>query len=229
MREDSQNAAETRLNRLLNLILETAVDVLGFDAATVTTRHAPGGLATIAATDQRLIALDDAQYASGQGPCLSVLDPHQAIYLEDAGTGDQRWEYFSHTAAHLGVHSTLSIHVPTDTEDVAASLNFYAQRHLSLGDQEITRAESFAQQLSAAILSVEAYKSTAKLAQDMAEAMRSRAVIEQAKGMLMTEQNITANQAFTQLVELSQNSNVRLRDIAQQIVEKRSRSLTSAD
>ena len=222
MREDSQNAAETRLNRLLNLILETAVDVLGFDAATVTTRDVPGGLATIAATDQRLVALDDAQYASGQGPCLSVLDPHQAVYLEDAGAGDQRWEYFSHTAAHLGVHSTLSIHVPTDTEDVAASLNFYAQRHLSLGHREITRAESFAQQLSAAILSVEAYKSTAKLAEDMAEAMRSRAVIEQAKGMLMAEQHITADHAFAQIVQLSQDANVKVRDIAIEIVQKRS-------
>jgi len=63
MREDSgADAAETRLNRLLNLILETAVDVLGFDAATVTARHSDRSLSTVAATDQRLLDLDNAQY-----------------------------------------------------------------------------------------------------------------------------------------------------------------------
>ena len=222
MRDDSHSAAETRLNRLLNLILETAVDVLGFDAATVTTRHSTGGFATIAATDQRLVALDDAQYAAGEGPCLSTLDPHDTIYLEDAGTADPRWEYFSRTAAHLGVQSTLSMHIPTGVEDVAASLNFYAQRPLALGDVEIHRAESFAQQLAAAIHSVEAYESTAKIAHEMTEAMQSRAVIEQAKGMLMAEQHITADQAFAQIVELSQGANVKVRDIALEIVQKRS-------
>ena len=68
MREDSgADAAETRLNRLLNLILEMAVDVLGFDAATVTARHPDRSLSTIAATDQRLLDLDNAQYESGMG------------------------------------------------------------------------------------------------------------------------------------------------------------------
>ncbi len=222
MREDSGNAAETRLNRLLNLILETAVDVLGFDAATVTTRHAGEGLATIAATDQRMVALDDAQYESGTGPCLAVLDAEGSIYIEDAGKADERWEHFCRTAGQLGVCSTLSMHVATDVEEVAASLNFYAQRHLELSAGEIRRAESFAEQLAAAIQSVEAYSSTAKLAGDLAEAIRSRAVIDQAKGMLMAEQHITADEAFGQIVQLSQRGNVKVRDIAQEIVRKRS-------
>jgi GAF domain-containing protein len=221
MREDSETAAETRLNRLLNLILETAVDVLGVDAATVTTR-VPGGYSTIAATDQRLVALDDAQYDSGEGPCLSVLDAGDPIYIDDAGIDDPQWRYFSRTAHHLGVHSTLSIHIPTETSEVAASLNFFAQRRLGLGADEIRRAESFAQQLAAAILSVKAYRSTAKLADDMVVAMASRSVIEQAKGMLMAEQTIPADQAFTVMVNLSQQRNIRLRILAEEIVLARS-------
>jgi hypothetical protein len=74
LREETLDAAEVRLNRLLNLILEAAVDALGFDAATVSARR-DQDVATIAATDQRLIGLDDAQYESGEGPCLEVLDP----------------------------------------------------------------------------------------------------------------------------------------------------------
>ena len=60
------DVADVRLNRLLNLILETAVDALGFSAATITVRH-DDGMSTVGATDQRLVDLDQAQYQAG-GP-----------------------------------------------------------------------------------------------------------------------------------------------------------------
>src|SRR3954447_9033321 len=90
------SAVEVRLNRLLNLILETAVDVLGYDAATITARHETG-LSTIGATDQRLVDLDVAQYESGEGPCLDVLDPHEPLYVEDV-LAEERWEHFRRAA-----------------------------------------------------------------------------------------------------------------------------------
>jgi GAF domain-containing protein len=223
MREPGTDAAETRLNRLLNLILETAVDVLTFDAATVTTRDSGEGYATIAATDQRLVALDDAQYEARAGPCLTVLDPHDPVYIEDAATEDERWPHFSHTAAQLGVRSTLSMHIPTDGAEVAASLNFYAKRRLEPESQQLAAAASFAQQVAAAIQSVEAYRSTARLAHDMSEAMRSRAVIEQAKGMIMADQRVDADTAFDRLAQLSQQANLKLRDVATRLVEERTR------
>jgi hypothetical protein len=220
LREDGPDAAEVRLNRLLNMILEAAVEALGFDAATVTARQGDD-MATVAATDQRLIALDDAQYETGEGPCLAVLEPHEPISLNDAAALEDRWEYFSRTAAHLGVHSTLSLHLPVDSADVAASLNLYSKQRLELGGEQVAAAAPFAEQLAAAILSVDAYRSTAKLAREMAEAMRSRAVIEQAKGMLMSEHRINADEAFQRLTQLSQRSNRKLREVAQRLVDER--------
>ena len=219
-----QSAAEVRLNRLLNLILETAVEVLGFDAATVTARHEKD-MATVAATDQRMIALDDAQYDSAQGPCLAVLGQPDPIVLEDAADLDDRWEHFTRTAKELGVHSTLSMHLPVDSEGLAASLNLYSKRHLELGDEHVRAATPFAEQLAAAMLTVEASRATAQLARDMADAMRSRAVIEQAKGMIMADHKIDADAAFERLVELSERSNVKLRDVARKMVEARTAPL----
>jgi len=223
MREDSgADAAETRLNRLLNLILETAVDVLGFDAATVTARHSDRSLSTIAATDQRLVDLDNAQYEAGAGPCLTVLDPHHPIYFDvDEGDSEEAWDHFRRVADDLGVTTTLSIHIPTDANEVAASFNLYAKRQLESGEQHLRTAERFAQQLAAAIQGVDAYRSTARLAQDLAQAMRSRAVIEQAKGMLMAEHRIDADRAFEQLTQLSQQSRMKLRDVARRLVDER--------
>jgi len=222
LRGDGPDAAEVRLNRLLNLILESAVEALGFDAATVTARHGQN-MATVAATDQRFIALDDAQYESGEGPCLTVLEPHDPISLDNAGELDDQWEYFSHTAAHLGVHSSLSMHLPVDSADVAASLNLYSRQTLELSDAQVRAALPFAEQLAAAIVSVDAHRSTANLARDMAQAMRSRAVIEQVKGMIMADKRISADEAFEQLTRLSQHANMKLRDVAQRMVNERTK------
>src|SRR5437763_661957 len=124
LRDDGADAAEVRLNRLLNILLESAVEALGFDAATISARQR-SDVATVAATDQRLVELDDAQYESGEGPCLAVLDVHEPIPIEDAAQLDDRWDHFSRTAAHLGIHSTLSMHLPMDGDELAASLNLY--------------------------------------------------------------------------------------------------------
>ena len=212
------DAAEVRLNRLLNLILETAVEALGFSAATVTARHG-ADISTVAATDQRLVELDDAQYAGG-GPCVQTLDDPTPILLEDAAGSDERWEHFAHTAAHLGVRTSLSLHVPTDTDDVAASLNLYAREHLELSEAQVGRATAYAEQLAATLQSVDAYRATARLARNLAEAMRSRAVIEQAKGILMATDHITADEAFQRLAVASQNTNVPVREIARQLVDE---------
>jgi GAF domain-containing protein len=218
--DPTRDAAEVRLNRLLNLILETAVEALGFSAATVTARHG-GHVSTVGATDQRMIGLDDAQYEGG-GPCIATLDQSEPIFLEDAAASDERWEHFAETAAHLGVASSLSVHVPTDSAEVAASLNLYSRERLERSDQQTRQAVTYAEQVAATLQSVDAYKSAATLARNMAEAMRSRAVIEQAKGILMADHRITDEQAFQHLTELSQHANRKLRDVARRLVDERS-------
>ena len=218
-REEGWDAAEQRLNRLLNMILESVVEALGFEAATVSARHG-GNYATVAATGQRFIPLDDAQYESGQGPCLQAMEAGEPVAVADAST-DDRWTHFRHTAANLGIRSTLSMHLPVDAADVAASLNLYSRQTMELGDAQVRTALPYAEQLAAAILSVDAYRSAARLARDMAEAMRSRAVIEQAKGILMADQRITAEEAFRQLTKVSQRTNTKLRDVALRLVTER--------
>jgi hypothetical protein len=220
MPEEASDAAEVRLNRLLNLILETAVEALGFSAATVSVRHGDD-VSTVGATDQRLLGVDDAQYEDG-GPCVVTLDQADPVFLRDVETDSEAWEHFATTAAHLGVKSSLSMHIPTDTTDVAASLNLYSRSQLELSDVQERLANAYAEQLAATLQSVDAYKSTAKLARNMAEAMRSRAVIEQAKGILRADEHLTDEQAFQRLAALSQHANVKLRDIAQRLVEERS-------
>jgi hypothetical protein len=220
MRDATLEAAEARLNRLLNFILETSVDVLGFDAVTVSTRHR-GSLTTVAATDQRLIAVDEAQYEAGDGPCVTVLDPHEPVLVREMEKED-RWPLFVQTARQFGVEASLSIHAPVDIPDVDVSTNFYARHPYELTEERVESAKSYALQVANAMESVEAYRATANLAHGLNEAMKSRAVIEQAKGILMAEKRVDPDAAFAMLTEMSQHANIKLRDVAARIVADRS-------
>ena len=196
------------------------MEALGFSAATVTVRHTDD-MSTVAATDQRLIELDAVQYEDG-GPCVQTLDDPSPVLLEDASQSGDRWQHFAQTAAHLGVRSSLSLNVPTDTTDVAASLNLYARERRQLSETQIGRATAYAEQLAATLQTVDAYRATADLARNLAESMRTRAVIEQAKGILMADHRISDREAFQRLAGISQRSNIKLRDVAARFVEERS-------
>jgi len=208
-----------QLDRLLNAILRSAVETLGYDAATISARH-NGTLTTIAATNQRLIALDEAQYHAGDGPCVTVLDQHEPVRLEQI-SADPRWEDFRTTAEHFGVTSSLSLHVPTEgLDDVAASLNLYGRNAPKPSEPGSDIARAMAEQIGMAMQAAEAHKVTASLADGLEQAMQSRAVIEQAKGIIIAQRGGTPDEAFERLKALSQHGNVKLRDLARRIVEE---------
>ncbi|MFL6040788.1 MAG: GAF and ANTAR domain-containing protein [Gaiellales bacterium] len=221
MSDYAPTAAEMQLDRLLNALMVTAVETLGFDAATISARH-DDALTTIAATNQQWIALDETQYHAGDGPCVTVLDQHDPILLEDIST-ENRWPEFKETAEHFGINSSLSVHIPTgDLDDVQASLNLYARQTPKPAEPGASTAEAFADQIAIAMQAVEAHRTTAKLAAGLQEAIQSRAVIEQAKGILIAQHGGSPDDAFERLRELSQHSNIKLRDVARRIVEEHS-------
>jgi ANTAR domain/GAF domain len=214
-------AVENRLNRLLGTIVEGSVARLGFDAATVTARH-NGDMATVLTSDQRYIALDDAEYETGEGPCLEALTRLDPVYLKDMGQARERWPHFAQTAQNLGVNSSLSLHLPVGEGRLTASMNLYATQKLDLDDDQIAAAATVGEPVAEALKVAEAYRVAVRLAENLAEAMRSRAVIEQAKGMVMAEHQITADDAFALLTSLSQRTNRKLREVARELVERRS-------
>jgi GAF domain-containing protein len=222
MRDEAPDAAVGRLNRLVSMVLEMATDTLGFEAATVTARPEHQPPTTVAATDQRFAALDEAQYASGEGPCLAVLDRSDPVAWSDQDD-EGRWAEFRQAAEDAGVVQSLSLHIPADEGvETAASLNLYARTRRDPSLERLRAAEGFATYLAAALQSIDDYRALARFATGLSEAMEMRAVIEQAKGMLMAERRISGEEAFTTLVAMSQNRNVKVREVAQQLVKDRS-------
>lgn len=136
---------------------------------------------------------------------------------------DDRWPAFVSAASEHGVLATMSIPLGND-EAVMGALNLYSETEASYDEAARAVACGFADQLGVAVASATLYSESYELARQLQQAMESRAVIEQAKGILMGAQRCTPDAAFNILVRASQNQNRKLRAIASEIVDRYTRT-----
>ena len=177
-----------------------------------------GRARTAVFTDQDAPEIDSAQYETGIGPCLDAFR-HQEIFRIDDTAKDDRWRAFSDAAAAHGIQSTVSLPLVANHEGVGA-LNFYSRTAAAFTDDDVEVGSQYATQAAIVLANSQAYWDAYQLSQDLTTAMRSRAVIEQAKGILMGAQRCSSDEAFQILVRVSQRENRKLRDIAEELVSR---------
>jgi len=171
---------------------------------------------TPAATDGVAATLDETQYAVGHGPCLDAARAGQIVMIAETAE-EQRWPEYAKAALDSGVHSSMSVPLPVQREVIGA-LNLYSGVTLDFTDEHVRLAEQFASYAALAIGNTALYMNSTQLAAQMQEAMTSRAVIEQAKGIVMALEKVSAEEAFHVLVKASQRSHRKLRDVAAEYV-----------
>jgi GAF domain-containing protein len=169
-------------------------------------------------TDDAAPEIDAAQYDTGIGPCLDAFRHRRVFRIDDVAT-DEQWRPFSEAAAAHGIRSTMSLPLLARHEGMGA-LNLYSRSHRAFSDDDVEIGMKFATQAAIVLANAQAYWDARQLGEDMAEAMRARAVIEQAKGILMGAERCSADEAFQILVRASQRENRKLRDIAANIVAR---------
>ena len=171
--------------------------------------------ATAAHTGQLSLDLDETQYARGHGPCLHAAVSGEEVQVDDART-DTRWADHMARAVASGCLSSLSVPLPMD--GLRGGLNIYAREAGFFDDAIRWNAGKFARAASVAINNMHAYQSACEMADNLEAALGSRAVIDQAKGILMERHQLTPDQAFHFLAHAAQAANVRLRDVAEHMV-----------
>jgi GAF domain-containing protein len=164
------------------------------------------------------LAADELQYAKGYGPCMDAGRGGVALRIDDVQT-EERWpDYVVRVQAETGVRSSLSVPLPYQGSSIGA-LNIYSTKPSAFATPAALEAGlETAEIVAVAIVNAESHWQMAEQARNMRLAMESRAVIEQAKGVLMAQRHVTAEQAFEILREASQRYNRKLRDIALGIV-----------
>ncbi len=173
---------------------------------------------TAAYTGQLAVQLDEWQYERGHGPCLDASEAKTTLSITDM-TNEPRWPDWAARAVAAGAGSSLSVGLPIE-EQVIGALNVYAEKAYAFDNDAIVLAQTFAGYAAVALANAHLYDTTASLAQQMQAAMESRAVIEQAKGIIMGERRCSADEAFRILTRVSQDSNRKLRDVAAALVAR---------
>jgi GAF domain-containing protein len=174
--------------------------------------------ASVAFTSDLAVHLDERQYARGFGPCTEAALSGELIHLPDTAE-DDRYPDFSRLAVRAGVRSSLSVGMPAP-QRALGGINFYGHRAHAFDDGDLEAAQSFADHAAVSLTNADVLASSTRLAQQMQEAMRSRATIEQAKGILMARLGCTADEAFGYLSRQSQQVNRKLHEIAAELVEQ---------
>jgi GAF domain-containing protein len=209
--------ASTDLRGALQKVAELAKRAIPAAAEVSVTLMAAGVAGTAASTGALALALDERQYDAGYGPCLDAA-LHQTVNLIKDLAQEARWPAYVAGAREQGVGSSLSVGIPI-REAVTGGLNIYALAAGSFDQDSVTAAQTFASYGAVALANAHLYEATAALAAQMGDAMASRAVIEQAKGIVMAQQNVGPAEAFEILARASQVGNRKLRDIAQAMVD----------
>jgi GAF domain-containing protein len=209
---------EMSMESLLQTVAELAKSVTpGNPEASVTllVKDAP---TTIASTGQLAVDLDETQYERGHGPCLHAARTGELTEIADTRV-DSRWPDYSPRAAEHGNLSSLSVPLVIDEKArVSGALNFYARKPDAFDQESRSAAMAFGSYAAVAAGNLHAYQGARNTVDNLQAALESRAVIDQAKGILMERHKVTPDQAFQLLAQASMAANRKVRDLADELV-----------
>ncbi len=178
---------------------------------------------TAGASNALVAEVDRVQYEVGAGPCLQALGTGVGMYVPDL-TDDDRWDVYGRRAAALGVRSCVSVPVAVGGETVGV-LKVYAEPVDGLDETQQKAVSSVAAEVAGGIGLARRLTRQATRITDMASAMDSRRTIDLALGILVERTHCGPDEAFALLRQFSQQRNVKLRDVAREVVT----SATGAD
>jgi GAF domain-containing protein len=198
------------MEETLDAIVRSARDTLpDIDHIGLSIGHKDGRIETLAATDDLVLTFDTMQLDVGEGPCVYAMEAEAVVRVEHA-RHEQRWPLFIPRAVAAGLRSQLGVRLHVDEVEMAA-LNMYSTSSETLDPDLEDFAELFASYASLAL-------GHARREDQLNQAIVSRRVIGQATGIVMERYAVDEGAAFRYLTRTSNDTNVKLRDLAQQIV-----------
>jgi ANTAR domain/GAF domain len=199
------------LQRIVDLA-ERAVD--GCEAAGILVVDG-GKVTTAAASSALVVAIDQMQIDANEGPCLDASTRGTTFYADDL-IDDQRWPNFGPPAVDAGIRSVLAYSLSASRP---SALNLYSPLPAAFGAIDRAQGQLFATLARLALDSAEGRASDEERTGNLLEALRTRELVGQAQGILMERERITADRAFDVLRRASQYMNIKLREVAETLVE----------
>jgi GAF domain-containing protein len=194
---------------VLDIVVRAVVGTIpGAEEATITLVQARRRVVSEAVTSELAWRFDELQQETGQGPCLDAMYNQETVRVDDLAA-DPRWPDLAHRAVQLGVCSMLCFQLFVESGDLGA-LNLLSRRAGAFTDESERIGLLYTSHIAIALAG-------AVQVGHLTTALAHRDVIGQAKGILMERYKITGSQAFALLAEVSQETNIRLSEIAERL------------
>lgn len=169
-----------------------------------------------ASSDEKGRTLDELQNGLNEGPCLTALLENSVVFVPDTGR-ENRWPESMEAVRKAGIGSILSVPLDVDGE-AEAVMNLYSSSPRGFSGTDRRAAEDFAETAAKSLRLTLKIAGLRQNREDLATAMESRSTIDTAIGILMAQNRCGRDAAFKMLTRASNNRNVKLRDIAAQII-----------
>lgn len=206
-------APPRRVEDVLSEVTTAAKELIaGTDAAGVLLIAKGGKFQTLAPTSELAYQLDELQMKFNEGPCVEAAVDDLIVRTDDFRT-EERWPHYSAAVAEIGVLSGLSFKLYTSAQ-TAGALNLFGFSENAFDAESESIGAVLAAHAAAAILA-------SRQGEELHSALSTRDRIGQAKGIIMERYGVDDVRAFEMLRQLSQDSNTRLVDIAQRVIETR--------
>jgi GAF domain-containing protein len=174
---------------------------------------------TWAVTAEFVAEIDVVQYRDlGEGPCITCMDSRRPAVSGSLGS-DSRWPHFGGRVARMGVHSALALPLAVG-DRVIGAINSYAHRRDAFTEHAVQLGSQFAVPAAVSVYHAQLLASARERTDRLQRALKSRAVIDQAIGIIRSRSGLSATAAFDRLSHISQEENVKLNVVAERLVDE---------
>jgi hypothetical protein len=204
---------------LLTGLAERCVSLLGISAAGVMVASSRGDLRLVASSSEAMRVLELFELQTHEGPCLDAFRTGERVEHEDLHAGSGRWPRFATVALEAGFQSVFAL--PLRLRDVTiGALNLFSVGRDPMDEADVVVARAFADLATISVLQNDVATGTQRLNEQLSNALTSRTIIEQAKGVVFERVGgIDMTEAFSRLRKFARDHNQRLTDVAQAAID----------
>ena len=214
------------LDDLLHRLMGHTTEVMVAAGAGIMLVQDDGNLAFVAASEQRVVDVELHQAQVGQGACHEAFAINEIVQVDDIRDED-RWPEYVELVKARGLNSVLGVPLNAFGETIGV-INIYRERAVAWTDEDVGAAQILASMGAGYILNANQLKAQHNLSEQLHSAIESRDLIGQAKGIIMAQAQIDSDAAFEVLRQRSQDQNRKLRDIAEEVVDRQAGDASGA-
>ena len=214
-------ASDYDVGDFLHDLIERCQNALGVDAGGVMLEDPDGTLRLAAATSEKMERYEQAEISNDEGPCIDAYRSVDQVVAHDLNEAKERWPKAAEAALALGLNAVYAFPLRLRGDCIGA-LNLYRETTGPFGNEDVQLAQAFADVAAIGILQRRQVADAEGRAEQLQNALNSRIIIEQAKGVVMAQTGASSQEAFSILRDHARNKRVKLQEVANGVVEAQS-------